>query len=40
MGYVPFGPFLSVGALVMLLASDWIDRGRDAYMNLIRGLVQ
>ena len=40
MGYVPFGPFLSVGALVMLLASDWIERGRDAYMNLIRGLVR
>jgi leader peptidase (prepilin peptidase)/N-methyltransferase len=40
MGYVPFGPFLSAGALVMLLAADWVDRGRDAYMNLIRGLVR
>lgn len=40
MGYVPFGPFLSAGALVMLLWSDLIERARDAYMDLIRGLVR
>lgn len=37
-GYVPFGPFLSAGALGMLFGSEWVDRGIHAYINLIRGL--
>jgi leader peptidase (prepilin peptidase) / N-methyltransferase len=40
MGYVPFGPFLSVGALVMLLWSDWVDRARFAYVAMLRGLAE
>jgi len=37
MGYVPFGPFLSAGALVMVFASGPVWRGFDAYLNLLRG---
>jgi len=38
MGYVPFGPFLSSGALVMLFASGWVDRAIRWYKDLILGL--
>jgi leader peptidase (prepilin peptidase)/N-methyltransferase len=37
MGYVPFGPFLSAGALVMVFASGPVWRGFDAYLTLLRG---
>ncbi len=37
MGYVPFGPFLSLGALAMLFGSAWVDRGIRAYLGLFRG---
>lgn len=37
MGYVPFGPFLSAGALVMLLAPEWVDRALRAYLEFLRG---
>jgi leader peptidase (prepilin peptidase)/N-methyltransferase len=37
MGYVPFGPFLSAGALVMLLAPEWADRALRAYLEFLRG---
>jgi leader peptidase (prepilin peptidase)/N-methyltransferase len=38
MGHVPFGPFLSAGALFMLFGSEWVDRGIRAYIAFIRGL--
>ncbi|HEX7900107.1 MAG TPA: prepilin peptidase [Planctomycetota bacterium] len=38
MGQVPFGPFLSAGALGMLFGAEAVDRGIQAYFNLIRGL--
>lgn len=38
MGYVPFGPFLSAGALVMLFAPGWVDRAIRGYRDLILGL--
>jgi len=38
MGYAPFGPFLSAGALAMLFGSTYVDRAIQAYMDLIRGL--
>jgi prepilin signal peptidase PulO-like enzyme (type II secretory pathway) len=37
MGYVPFGPFLSAGALVMILAARHVWDGIDAYMNFVKG---
>jgi leader peptidase (prepilin peptidase) / N-methyltransferase len=37
MGYVPFGPFLSAGALVMVFAAPQVWAGVDAYINFIRG---
>jgi leader peptidase (prepilin peptidase) / N-methyltransferase len=44
MGYVPFGPFLSVGALTMLFFSAFVDRAVKAYMafnhRLLEGLFQ
>jgi leader peptidase (prepilin peptidase)/N-methyltransferase len=39
MGYVPFGPFLSAGALVMLLIPEWVDRAVRAYLNFLKGPV-
>jgi leader peptidase (prepilin peptidase)/N-methyltransferase len=38
MGYAPFGPFLSLGALALLFWSRHVDRAIQAYMDLIRGL--
>lgn len=35
MGYVPFGPFLSGGALVMLFASCWVDRAIGLYKDWV-----
>lgn len=40
MGYVPFGPFLSGGALVVLFASLWVESGIDAYRRLMEGLFE
>jgi leader peptidase (prepilin peptidase)/N-methyltransferase len=40
MGYVPFGPFLSAGAMVMLFAAPHIWSGVDAYINFIKGGAQ
>jgi leader peptidase (prepilin peptidase)/N-methyltransferase len=40
MGYVPFGPFLSAGALVMLFFSGLVDRGIQGYIEFVRGLVR
>jgi leader peptidase (prepilin peptidase)/N-methyltransferase len=37
MGYVPFGPFLSAGALVMVFAARHIWAGLDVYIRFIRG---
>ena len=37
MGYVPFGPFLAGGALVLLFWSPWVDRAIDAYIRLLQG---
>lgn len=37
MGYVPFGPFLSVGALIMVFASPLVWRGVQAYIDFVRG---
>lgn len=39
MGYVPFGPFLSVGALTMLFASAQVDRVIKAYMDFNQRLL-
>ena len=38
-GYVPFGPFLSAGALVMLFGARLVDRAIQAYMNFIRDIL-
>lgn len=35
-GYVPFGPFLALGALLMLLASPLVDGAIDSYLDLFR----
>ena len=40
MGYVPFGPFLSAGALFMLFGAGLVDDGIRAYIELIRRLVR
>ncbi len=37
MGYVPFGPFLSAGAVVLLFWAPWVDRAVEAYLKLFRG---
>lgn len=39
MGYVPFGPFLSLGALSMLFWSRWVDAGIRKYMDFCRSLL-
>jgi leader peptidase (prepilin peptidase)/N-methyltransferase len=39
MGYVPFGPFLSGGALGMLFGAEWVDRAIAAYVKFIRAGV-
>ena len=36
MGYVPFGPFLSGGALVMLLWPHWVKLGVQWYLGFFR----
>ncbi len=36
MGYVPFGPFLSLGALAMLFWAPWVDRAIRTYLGLFR----
>lgn len=33
MGYVPFGPFLSLGALAMLFWTPWVDAALHAYLR-------
>ncbi len=38
MGYVPFGPFLSIGAVAMLFWSALVDRGIAAYMAWVQAL--
>jgi leader peptidase (prepilin peptidase)/N-methyltransferase len=40
MGFVPFGPFLSVGALTMLFAPGAVDRALRAYMNFNHQVVE
>lgn len=40
MGYVPFGPFLSAGALVMLFGAGLVDDGIRAYIEFVRRLVR
>jgi leader peptidase (prepilin peptidase)/N-methyltransferase len=40
MGYVPFGPFLSAGALVLLFWPKVVDDGIQAYLDFVRRLVQ
>ncbi len=37
MGYVPFGPFLSAGALVMVFAASLVWSGLDAYIDFVKG---
>ena len=39
MGYVPFGPFLSGGALGMLLGSEYVDRALGWYMHFVRSVA-
>jgi leader peptidase (prepilin peptidase)/N-methyltransferase len=39
LGTVPFGPFLSAGALGMLFLEPWVTRGMNAYMDLVQALV-
>jgi leader peptidase (prepilin peptidase)/N-methyltransferase len=39
MGYVPFGPFLSGGALTMLFWSPAVDRGIQGYMSFVQQLT-
>jgi leader peptidase (prepilin peptidase) / N-methyltransferase len=39
MGYVPFGPFLSAGALSMLFWAPWVDRLVQAYMRFVYGAL-
>jgi leader peptidase (prepilin peptidase)/N-methyltransferase len=39
MGYVPFGPFLSAGAMAMLFGASWVDRAIQAYLRFCRGLL-
>src|SRR5688572_5192732 len=36
MGYVPFGPFLSAGALIMVFAAPTVWKGVAAYIEFIR----
>lgn len=40
MGFVPFGPFLSAGALTLLFAPGAVDRGLHAYLEFNRSLVE
>jgi leader peptidase (prepilin peptidase)/N-methyltransferase len=40
MGFVPFGPFLSVGALTMLFVPGGVDRAMRAYMNFNHQIVE
>jgi prepilin signal peptidase PulO-like enzyme (type II secretory pathway) len=36
--YIPFGPFLSAGAVILVLWSEWVWRGIDWYRSLfLRG---
>jgi leader peptidase (prepilin peptidase)/N-methyltransferase len=38
MGYAPFGPFLSLGALSMLFWERWVNRAIQAYLDAIHRL--
>jgi leader peptidase (prepilin peptidase)/N-methyltransferase len=40
MGYVPFGPFLSLGALAMLYLGPWVDLGVRLYMDAVNRLAE
>jgi leader peptidase (prepilin peptidase)/N-methyltransferase len=40
MGFVPFGPFLSVGALTMLFIPASVDRALRGYMNFNHQIVE
>ncbi len=40
MGYVPFGPFLTAGALFMLFGSKLVNQGIVAYLRFVQRLVQ
>ncbi len=40
LGYVPFGPFLSLGALVMLFWSPLVEGALRAYVDFCRGVVR
>jgi leader peptidase (prepilin peptidase)/N-methyltransferase len=40
MGYVPFGPFLAVGALTMLFVPGLVDRAIGAYMAFNQSLIE
>ena len=39
MGYVPFGPFLAVGALTMMFVPALVDRAIAAYMAFNQSLI-
>jgi leader peptidase (prepilin peptidase) / N-methyltransferase len=39
MGYVPFGPFLSLGALTMLFFTPEVNRALDAYLEMNQRLL-
>lgn len=34
--YIPFGPFLSGGAAIMIIWRDWVDRGIEWYLGLFQ----
>ncbi len=40
LGYVPFGPFLSAGALGVLYLGRWVDLGLKLYMDFVHELVE
>jgi leader peptidase (prepilin peptidase)/N-methyltransferase len=40
MGYVPFGPFLSTGALVMLFGSSLVDGALRSYLSFVQTLLR
>ncbi len=40
MGYVPFGPFLAVGALTMLFVPGLVNAGIAAYMAFNQSLIE
>ena len=35
--YMAFGPYLAGGAMILVLWADWVQKGVDWYMSLLRG---